>query len=263
VKQFLQLAWTRAVFGIKSESSTNRLGYLWWVIEPVLQIFAYYYVFGVLLAEFRNFGSAASKDNYVLFLVCGVLPWVCFSKTVSRSVGTILNGGWLIKHVTVTKLFFPVSTFFQDFLKSLVVFVLLVVALLLIGATATTNWFLVPIIIVVQGLLTLALCILLSGIAPFFPDIRFFVPILLQITMFSSGVFYDISYIQEDLRSLFFLNPFAVLLDAYRTVFLGREAEIANMLNRLFSVAAASLLMLFVGISFVRKCDPLYPTILR
>ena len=184
MKQFLQLAWTRAAFGIKSESSTNKLGYLWWVIEPVLQIIAYYYVFGVLLAEFRNFGGAASKDNYVLFLVCGVLPWVCFSKTVSRSVGTILNGGWLIKHVTITKLFFPVSTFFQDFLKSMVVLTLLVVAMVLMDATVNGNWFFIPIIIIVQGLLTLALCIWLSAITPFIPDIRFFVPILLQITMF-------------------------------------------------------------------------------
>ena len=88
-----------------------------------------------------------------------------------------------------------------------------------------------------------------AAILPFVPDLRYVIDNGLLLLMFMSGVFFSIEGLNEPIRSLLYLNPVAVLLDAYRTVLLDSNwpswPALANILlvSCLLSVVALWILM--------------------
>jgi lipopolysaccharide transport system permease protein len=81
---------------------------------------------------------------------------------------------------------------------------------------------LVPVLVVIQLVLTLALCLFVSAALVFYRDVRFLVPIALQFGLYLSPVFYPIDVVPLRGRFWYLLNPFAALIDGYRHVILFR-----------------------------------------
>src|SRR5699024_9546461 len=81
---FMDLVWTKARLNLKSEASRDRLHYLWWIIEPLILMGVYYVVFALLLNN--------RIDNYVPYLLTGVIPFQWFAKTVQQSANSIVGG---------------------------------------------------------------------------------------------------------------------------------------------------------------------------
>ncbi|EED30587.1 hypothetical protein NOR53_501 [gamma proteobacterium NOR5-3] len=90
-----------ARMSLKADASRFYLGYLWWVLEPLLYVAVFYVVFEVLLGTRR--------PDFLVFLMCGKLTFIWFSKSVvhaSRSIvaskvsganGDFLCGGMRFK----------------------------------------------------------------------------------------------------------------------------------------------------------------------
>ena len=78
----------------------------------------------------------------------------------------------------------------------------------------------VPGILVVQVMLTAGLVLLSSALYVLKRDVGSLLPLVLQIWMFLSPVFYPVTLIPEQYRSLYMLNPMAMILEAYRSAIL-------------------------------------------
>ena len=78
----------------------------------------YYLVFGLLL----NRGG----ENFPVFLLTGLVPWMWFSKAVSGSSNSILAGQNLMLQVGLPSVVFPLTTFVQSILKQIPVYILLI-----------------------------------------------------------------------------------------------------------------------------------------
>jgi lipopolysaccharide transport system permease protein len=70
------LVWQKAIAELTAESSRAYIGIPWWIVEPILYMFAFYFIFAV---GFRQGGP-----ELVPFLLCGIVPW----KWVPASVQT-------------------------------------------------------------------------------------------------------------------------------------------------------------------------------
>ena len=74
----------------------------WTVLNPLLLMATYYFVFGVVLRT--RFGADSSRSGFVLYFLAGMMPWLAFSEAVGRSPTLSSNTG------TSKKLVFPVET---------------------------------------------------------------------------------------------------------------------------------------------------------
>jgi lipopolysaccharide transport system permease protein len=210
--QLLELIWTKAVFNLRSEVHRNYLSYGWWVLEPLLHMVVYYLVFGLLLQR--------GGENYTVFLLTGLIPWMWFSKAVGSSSASILNGQNLMLQVGIPSIVFPLVSLLQATLKQLPVFVLLLSFIWLQGHVPGTHWWGLFPVIVVQALLTIAFACTVAAVIPFIRDLSYLVPTGLTFLMFLSGIFYDYRMISADWQELFLLNPVAFLLKCYREIFI-------------------------------------------
>lgn len=212
-RQFWAVFFTKLRFNLRSEVSRTYLGYLWWLLEPVFFVGALYLVFGIFL------GNRA--DGFLLFLIVGQVAFSWFSRSVSNSSGSLRDNKSLINQVAIQKIFFPMLTFCQDFVKQMVVFVAMLGCLLYLGASPSIAWWGLPAVIFTQALLTLAVGIVCCAIVPLVPDLRFLIATLLTVLMWGSGVFYsykDVLLLEH--QQLFLLNPIANLIKNYRQVLL-------------------------------------------
>jgi lipopolysaccharide transport system permease protein len=123
----------------------------------------------------------------------------------------------------VTKVHFPreilplgvLAAAFVDFCIASVIFVGMMIAYG-IPAYATLAW--LPLLVFVQILLTVGVTLVGAAVNVFFRDIRFVVPLGLQLWLYATPVIYPISLVPERLRVLYMLNPMAGLIASYRRV---------------------------------------------
>jgi lipopolysaccharide transport system permease protein len=111
-------------------------------------------------------------------------------------------------------------------------------------------------IFLIQVTLATALALLLSGLAVVYRDVRFVVPLLLQIWMFATPILYPLTSVPESIRGAYLaLNPMAVVVDGYRrAVVEGRSPE----LTFLTIAALSSLVLLWVAYRTFKRLEKVF-----
>ncbi len=247
---YCQLVIVKVKANLQAEASKNYLSYCWWVFEPLLQMMVYYLVFGVLLQR--------GTEDFVVYLLCGLIPWLWFSRSVSNSMFSIVQGKGLMMQVHLPKLIFPAIVVCQDLVKQSVVMSLLLVFLCLYGVDVSYYWLALPVIMVVEILLIGVCSLVVAAVIPFLPDLSYLVRTGLMMLMFCSGVFYSVEIIPLEYRDLFFLNPIAGLLREYRSILLyGQWPDWQFLLN----VSGLAGLLLMLEVRLIRRFEYIYPRV--
>ena len=138
-KHYQQLVCVKVAANLQAEASRNYLSYLWWIFEPILQMLVFYLVFGKLLQR--------GTEDFVPFLLTGLIPWLWFAKSVGNSMGSIVQNKGLMMQVHLPKIILPTIVICQDAVKQAVVMVLLLLFLFFSGVQPTIYWSALPILL--------------------------------------------------------------------------------------------------------------------
>jgi lipopolysaccharide transport system permease protein len=244
----IEVFFTKLVLNLKSEAAMTYLSFAWWLLEPALMVAVFYVVFGIFLA--------GGSTNYVVFLVCGIVPFSWLEKSVKNAAGSIAAGAGLISQASVPKALFPMLVVFQDAFKQLVVFSFMFVFLIANGMEVSWVTPLVVFVMVTQLLVISAFAMVVSAITPFFPDFRLLISTAMMALMLGSGVFYSyLDVLMPEHRSLFLMNPMANLIKNYRQVLMDNTPPDWAALGYicLFSIAVILLMN-----RYYKRTDTLY-----
>ena len=193
---------------LKAGQHSTVLGYVWWVLDPLLLMAVYFVLVEVIFDR--------GVEHYPVFVLSAVLPWKWFNTSIQGSIGALVGRERLIKQVAFPKVVLPIS----QTLANLVSFgfgLLVLLALVLIYRIEIT-WTLValPVVVLGQFLLTLGLAMLFSALSVFFRDIRNLLRYVLRLWFYLSPGLYALSFVPDDLLDVYRLNPFARIFPAYR-----------------------------------------------
>jgi lipopolysaccharide transport system permease protein len=224
--QFLSLLDLKARMSLKSEASKLYLSYLWWVLEPILWVLVFYFVFETLLGTGRG--------NFLFFLMCGKIPFLWFSKSVTGGASSIVLNKGLINQTNVPKYFFPYLALQEVLYKQWLVFLVLFGLAALYGYMPSLHWlWLIPLLIV-QYLLIILCTLLAALVVSYVGDMRILINMAMMFLMFSSGIFWEITRIADPVKQELVLtwNPLAFLIDAYRKVIMhGAVYDLGHLIN--------------------------------
>lgn len=234
--RFWQLVFIKVRFNLRSEASQSYLSYAWWLLEPLLQMGVFYVVFDILLHR-------GTKD-FVAFLLCGIIPWLWFSKSVNQSGNSITQGRGLISQTYLPKTFFPLVIIGQALVKQAFVFILLFVFLFSYNYFPSIGWFWLIPIIAAQILLIIAVSFVVAFVVPFARDLRYLIDAGLKMMMFGSGIFYSYKdVLLPEHREIFLMNPMANLIVNYRRVLM---EDTVPMTGSLVVIALVSILVILL-----------------
>ena len=250
-RHYASIALSRAGAELRSEARRAYLGVLWWVIDPLVYMLAFYVVFTALL----NRG-----ESYPTFLLVGLVPWKWFAGTIGPSSNCLAANKGMIRLVYLPKQIFPAVVTLTASAKFLIILCILIGYLVLSGVPIVSAWIALPVVIGIQFVWTWACAVTVAALVPFAPDLRTFIDNGLLLLMFMSGIFFDLEEVPEPQRSWFSLNPMALIIRAYRQVLLDGESPTWAPLVGVFVVA---IVLLWSASYFMHRKDRVYPKVIR
>jgi lipopolysaccharide transport system permease protein len=251
-RYFTDLVFQKAWAGLRAEAARGYLGVVWWVLEPVVYMTVFYIVFVLVFKR--------GDENFILFLLTGLITWKWFNTTINTGSNSILNSSGLMSQVYLPKIVFPLTTVVINTFKFLIIFILFLVFLQFTSIKPSLTWVLLPVILLSQLLLITAVTSLLAAIMPFFPDMRFIMDNVLMMMLFISGIFYNVDKLPAKVKVFFFLNPMAALIVIYRKILI--HGALPNWYHLLY-ITSFSLLVLFIALWLLRRFDRIYPKIIH
>jgi lipopolysaccharide transport system permease protein len=221
---------------------------LWTVLNPLLLMLTYFFVFGVVLRT--RFGADRSGSAYVLYFLAGMLPWLPFSEAAGRAPYIILeHRNW------VKKLVFPLETLpVIPVISGLVteVFAVAIFAAVLFAlhghVPLTAFW--LPVLVIPQILFTVGLAWFLAALAVYMRDLGQINGFVLTMWFFLTPICYPVAAMPKWATPALRKNPMFVLVQGYRDILLDGHAPAALPLIKLWLLA---LIVFFVGHAWFYK----------
>ncbi len=187
------------------------LGFLWTFFNPLLMLIVYSVVFSFIMR--------IETENYAMFLFVALLPWNFLSSSIMQGAASLVQNGTLIKKIYFPREILPLSIVIANLINYLLSLFILIPALIFFKIKITSAILSFPLILFTMVLLVTSLALLISIANVYFRDLEHIVGILITAWFFLTPVLYSSEYIPERLRSYFYLNPAAHLIEAFRSVF--------------------------------------------
>jgi lipopolysaccharide transport system permease protein len=247
-RHLIEVFHTKLILNLKAEAAQTYLSYAWWLLEPALMVAVLYLVFAIFLAR--------GTPDFVVFLVCGKIPFLWFSKSVTNASRSIIAGRGLINQVSIPKTFFPMLVVFQDAFKQVIVFIFMFVFIIAYGIDFSWVWLSVGFVILTQFLLISAAALFVAAITPFLPDFRYLISTTMMALMLGSGIFYSYKEVLlPEHQQLFLMNPIANLIKNYRQVLMDGMLPDWSALG---AICAASITLIVIMTVYYKKTDTVY-----
>lgn len=227
-----------------------RLGYIWSVLEPAVQIVVLWAVFTLLLGRERALGY----QPFLLFVATGVLPWTWVTGTISRASKVSGRKAARVMTAAVPRSAWPLEVVGVGFIQFLLVWPLYFV-FAAITATPPTMWMLVgmPIAIIMQTILLYGLALIVMPLVAMTPDARNVIAVIMRVMFYVSPIIYSVSRVPEWLQPFTILNPLTGILSLYRVGFWPDEALLPwTAYAATFAICVA---VLIAGLIFFRRME--------
>jgi len=236
---------------VLSRYSGSFAGVFWAVLNPLMLMLTYFFVFGLVLQS--RFGSDNSRAGYAIYFLAGMLPWLAFSEAVGRSPFIMVEHRGFIK-----KLVFPVETLPVNLVASGLVTeffgtILFLLALLLVRGHLSLTVLYLPALVIPQILLTAGLCWFLAALGVFVRDLTQISGYILTVWFFLTPICYEeskLTALPSFALGILTKNPLFILVRAYRSVLLESTAPDWQALSWL---SLASIVIFLLGHAWFHK----------
>jgi lipopolysaccharide transport system permease protein len=213
---FWFLSWREIVVRYKQ----TVLGILWAVIQPLLTMVVFTFIFG-RLAGFAE-GSAVP---YAMVTLAGVVPWQFFSDSISRGGQSLVSKSHLITKVYFPRLIIPVTCVISAAIDSGIALAILIFMMAVCRIKPTITFLCSPAFFLLVALVSLTVGLWLSAMNVKYRDFNFIIPFIVRLGIYISPVGFASARIPSEYRFLYSLNPMVGAIDGFRWCILGPAFE--------------------------------------
>ncbi|MBI3341910.1 ABC transporter permease [Candidatus Curtissbacteria bacterium] len=238
---------------IKIRYKQTLLGFLWAILQPAALTLIFSIVFGVFLKV------SFSTIPYPVFAYSALLPWSFLSSALSFGSLSVVNNSSLVTKVYFPREIMPLSSIaaaFFDFIVAGLIFILMFFIFKVpIGANIAYLLIIIPSLLA----LTIGISLILAAINVLYRDVRFVLPIFLQVFMYLTPIIYSVEQIPQKYRVYVLLNPAAGLVESFRDVtVLNRSPQ---MVPLAYSIAM-SFVILILGYAYFKKKEKVFADVI-
>ena len=237
----LKVRYKRSVFGL-----------LWTMLNPLLLMVVYTVVFSTIMP--------VAQKNFSVFLLSALLPWLFFQTALVQGLNSVVANQDLIRKVRVPQAVFPLSVVGSNLVNFALSVVPLFLLMLFLRQPFTRALLFLPVGVLLLTCFTSGVTLALATFTVFFRDVKHLAEVVLQMLMYLSPIFYDLSALGNSkawwfrlFQTFLALNPLSYLIALIREpVYYGRLPEAQTM-----GIAAGiSFLALFVGYRIFQRLAP-------
>jgi ABC-type polysaccharide/polyol phosphate export permease len=188
------------------------VGLLWSVLNPLMFLIIFYFVFDVVLA--------VGIPHYSPFIFIGILVWQWTQSALVQATSCISGNPGLVGQPGFPVAALPIVATIGTMVNFLIALPLLV-GLILWEGVPLTPWAILTVpLIALQALVIASLSYGVAALNVRWRDIEHALPIVLQLGYFITPIFYDASRLPPHFRPALYWNPFAWIVDSDRAILL-------------------------------------------
>jgi len=230
-----------ALYDQKIKNKDSYLGRLWEILTPLIQIGTYWLVFGIGMRQGRD----VDGYPYLLWMLCGLIPWFCISASITRGAGSIYA-----KAATMTKLRYPISTvpigaIFAEMINFFMTLVILEVIFLCHGYLP--NWGYLNLIYYFFYMFALlaSLALVTSVLTMVARDFQKLLSSLIRFLFYLTPILWDMSKMPQLYQSIIGVSPFYYVITGFRDSMLYEVPFYVKTKEMLISWGIVILLFVF------------------
>lgn len=226
------------------------LGFLWSLINPLLLLVIFTFVFSVIFKAKWGISVSESKVEFALTLFCGLVVFNLFSECLNRAPGSILANPNYVRRTVFPLEILPITILLSSLIHMLISLGVLVLGILIFLRIVHWTIIYLPLILFSLMALTLGLTWALSSLGVFIRDIGYVVGFFMTGLFFLTPIFYPISAVPENFQILMKLNPLSVIVECNRRALIWGQPPDWLWLG---TETLLSLVIMFLGYGFFMK----------
>lgn len=235
LRKYVNDVWARRNFIWAFASAKNismytdsRLGQVWQLLTPILNVAVYYLIFGVLLNTSRN------VPDFIPFLVTGVFMFGFTQRSIqsgSKSVGDNLS---LIRALHFPRATLPLAIAVVEFQQLLLSLIVLVGIVFAFGEPLSVHMLLFVPVLALQLCFNVGASMVVARLGAFNRDITQLLPFIMRTWLYLSGVIFSLPSLMKPgsklaahpwAAELLKANPGYVYVELSRHVLLGKYRD--------------------------------------
>lgn len=229
---------------IRGKYKGSFLGVLWSFVNPLLMTLVYAIVFPFILK--------GAQENYVTFIVVGILPWNWFTTTIAQGTTTILVNGGIIKKVYFPREILPISIATSGLINFLISLPIMLLFVIFSGIGLSKYILFLPLIVIAEYILLMGITFITSAIDVYVRDAEYIINFLISMIFYATPVLYSTTLFPEKVRWILKLNPMTTIIDCYRDVLFYKSMP---HIKSLIVVLLCSIILFLVGIKIFKKLE--------
>src|SRR6478672_12189811 len=203
----IERLWLLAKIEFKLRYYENKLGLLWALLKPLLDIFIYYVVFKIIMKQ--NIPAFAS------YLFIGLILWNFFVESTTGTIQILNTKKYLYEYSNMNKIEIYVSTLLSNAIGLFFNFIMFLIFYTFLekestGLSLQNFWILA--IFLNLFILALGMSLILSTIYVIAKDITQIWMVFTSFLFFLSPIFYKLDTFKERLPAFDYLNPLAGII---------------------------------------------------
>ena len=220
----------------------SALGIAWTLINPLLQLAVFSFVFRTVIP--------INVPRYSSFAFSGLLIWTWSQTALFQATGLITSNKALIRQPNFPTAILPVVTTMTGLIHFLLALPVLIIFLAIDGIQPSSVLFVLPLLMVIQFILTVGLAYPLAALNVTFRDTQHTLGVLLQMLFYLTPIFYDLNSVPKEFQPFYQLNPMVPLIEAYRAILLkGTQPD----WQALLIVSLVVAVILPIGLAIFRR----------
>ena len=243
---YRELLKTNVKKDIRGKYKGSFLGVLWSFLNPLLMVAVYAIVFPYIMR--------IKTDNYLQYLICGVIPWNFFTTVMGLGMGSIKNNAGVIKKVYFPREILVISQVLSGLINFFISCIIVILFCFAFGVGMSIHILIIPIIAIIQSILGLGIAFILSSVDVYIQDLEYIVTFIVNMLFYGTPILYSLSQFNDAgvLGRLIQLNPLTTIMNAYRDGFLYHQWP---DMSALLIVTLFSFVVLIVGYIIFKKLE--------
>lgn len=194
------------------------LGMLWAVINPIMMVGIFTIIFGKVAK------IPTSGIPYHIFSLAGVIAWNYFNQSVSTASTSTVSSAEIFKKIYFPRIFVPLTPIMAKLLDFSIAIILMLFIYGFSGYLSLSRIWLFPLSVLILVFSAASVGMFLSALSIKYRDVKFVVPLLLQIMMYAAPVVFPAVLVKKSLGPvLYFLYtcyPLVGAIEGMRSTFI-------------------------------------------
>lgn len=237
-----------SLYELKSSNNNNYLGMAWEIINPLIQIAIYWFVFGYGIRDRANVElSNGMTTPFLPWMLAGIVIWFFFYQSTIQASKSIYSRIKMLAKMNFPMSVIPNYVIFSQLYVHLIMTVFTIIILIAFGYPINIYYLQIIYFLIATFAFIYALALITSTLSTIIRDVHMLLNATLRMLLYLSPILWTMNSLPESIQFVMQINPLFYLIEGYRAGFFGLEWYFINNWEYTLYFWALTLVLFFIG----------------